>query len=66
MPIVSLVPSGDHGSLSVDEICHSSQLDREAVGEHWETTDGLCLGGLILKNIPVLNELPVVNAHYIG
>ena len=39
---------------------------RETIAEHWETADRFRLGRLILKNVPVLGELAVFEAYYIG
>jgi hypothetical protein len=36
------------------------------VTEHRETTNGFCLDRLVLKNVPVLGELAVFEAHDIG
>src|SRR5271156_4973773 len=38
----------------------------ETVAEHWQTADGLSLGRLVLKHVPVLCELAVFDADDIG
>ena len=44
----------------------SARSAREAVAEHRETADGFRLRRPVLKNIPVLGELAVLEAHDIG
>jgi hypothetical protein len=44
----------------------SIRLGRETIAEHRETAQGFGLSRLVLKNVPVLDELALFEAHDIG
>ena len=63
----TVVPIGDEDeSTEFESLCHGSRSGREAIAEHREAATGFRLRRLVLKNVPVLGELAVFEAHDIG
>ena len=45
---------------------HLMRSTREALAEHGETAHGFRLGGLVLKNVPMLGQFTVFELYNIG
>ena len=58
LPRAKRITSRDHAP--------NASSGRETIAEHWKTAKGFRLGGLVLKNVPVLGELAIFEMHDVG
>lgn len=61
-----LPPMREHRQTPHRGVTAHLRSGRESIAEHGETAEGFSLGRLVLKNVPVLGELAILEAHHIG